>query len=166
MKRLAALTAIILFATTALADQAVIGRASVVDGDTIDIRGERIRFNGIDAPESWQRCTDGQVRAYRCGSAAAKALDAFLAQSRPTRCEFIERDRYGRFVGDCFRQDGENVSKWLVTNGHALDWPRYSKGAYASTQKAAQRRRLGMWQGSFVLPCVARAERMKRKTSC
>jgi endonuclease YncB( thermonuclease family) len=30
----------------------------VVDGDTIEIHGERIRFNGIDAPESWQRYTD------------------------------------------------------------------------------------------------------------
>lgn len=142
--------------TVAIADGLITGRASVVDGDTIDIRGERIRLDGIDAPESWQRCDDARGRSYPCGRAAAAALDAFLAAARPTRCEYVQRDRYGRFVATCFRADGADVNRWLVRQGHALDWPRYSRGKYADAQRQAQRARTGMWQGKFVEPWEAR----------
>jgi succinoglycan biosynthesis protein ExoI len=87
-----------LLASTAFAQSPVVGRASVIDGDTIEIADEKIRFNGIDAPESWQTCIDRAGAEYRCGKTAADALDAYLAQSRPTRCEFADRDRCGRFV--------------------------------------------------------------------
>lgn len=109
------------------AEPTLLGRASVIDGDTIEIRGERVRLNGIDAPESAQLCTDAQRKAYRCGAAAAQTLEKFLAVSRPTRCKFIERDRYGRFVGDCYRADGTSVAELLVLSVWAFDWPRYSK---------------------------------------
>ena len=59
----------------ALADPLIVGRASVVDGDTIDIDGVRIRFSGIDAPESWQKCTNAAGMAYSCGRAAAATLE-------------------------------------------------------------------------------------------
>lgn len=147
--------------STAAADDTIVGRASVIDGDTIEIHGERIRFNGIDAPESWQLCQDSAGNDYRCGKVAATALDDFLSRSRPTRCDFIERDRYGRFVGNCFRADGKSVASWLVRNGHALDWPRYSKRAYASDQAHAERYRLGVWRGEFIRPWDARAARRK-----
>ena len=39
---------------SAASAEPITGRASVIDGDTIEIAGERIRFNGIDAPESSQ----------------------------------------------------------------------------------------------------------------
>ncbi|WP_246726396.1 thermonuclease family protein [Rhizobium leguminosarum] len=74
------------------ADQ-LIGRASVIDGDTIEIAGQRIRLNGIDAPESWQACRDAAGRPYRCGKDAAFALDEFLSKSRPIRCVGHGKDR-------------------------------------------------------------------------
>lgn len=154
----------LILASPAMA-QTVEGRASVIDGDTIDISGERIRFNGVDAPESWQRCTaDG--KEYRCGKEAAFALDEWLAASRPTRCEFVERDRYGRMVANCFRTDGASVADWLVRNGWALDWPRYSDGEFADAQSEARGARRGVWRGTFEQPCEARAKRAKRKASC
>lgn len=163
-KVLVVLAIAFLFGTVSDAlSEPVVGRASVIDADTIEIHGERIRFNGIDAPETWQLCQDRSGKDYRCGQVAATALDDFLSRSRPTRGQFIERDRYGRFVGNCFRADGENVAAWLVRNGHALDWPRYSKKAYASDQADAERNRLGMWQGLFMPPWEARAERRKPK---
>lgn len=130
----------------------VIGRASVIDGDTIDIHGERIRLNGIDAPESRQLCKKQDGTDYRCGQVAANALSEFLAASRPTKCEFVNRDRYGRFVGNCFRADGKSVAAWMTRNGYAFDWPRYSKGAFALDQEAAKQDRAGMWSGTFVFP--------------
>ena len=130
----------------------IIGRASVIDGDTVEILGERIRFNGVDAPESSQGCEDGAGNHYRCGAISAHELSRFLAQSSPARCEFVIRDRYGRFVGNCFRADGRSVASWLVRNGYALDWPRYSGGKYSAEQRAAQAEKRGIWQGAFEKP--------------
>ena len=60
-----------LLATPALAD--VAGVASVIDGDTIEVHGQRIRLHGIDAPESRQLCRlDGQP--WQCGKDAANIL--------------------------------------------------------------------------------------------
>lgn len=125
------------------------GRATIIDGDTIDIAGTRVRLNGIDAPESAQLCQNAAGKNYRCGQSAAKALDAWLAQSRPVTCTFVEWDRYGRFVGDCYRSDGAAVATWLVGAGHAMDWQQHSGGAYASYQKDARLGRRGIWQGEF-----------------
>lgn len=141
-----------IFVTPALAAESLIGHASVIDGDTIVIHGERIRFNGIDAPESNQLCQVPDGTPWRCGQKSALALDSWLSESRPTRCEFVERDRYGRFVGECFRADGEDVQAWMVLNGWALDWPRYSNGAYASAQNRAEKSSSGIWRGSFIVP--------------
>ena len=60
------------------------GRATVIDGDTIEVRGERIRLDAIDAPESGQTCeVDGQP--WRCGQQAALALaDKLTANAKWT----------------------------------------------------------------------------------
>ena len=67
--------ALCLIATPALAD--VTGIASVIDGDTLEIHGQRIRLHGIDAPESHQLCRlDGEP--WQCGKNATNALTAAL----------------------------------------------------------------------------------------
>jgi endonuclease YncB( thermonuclease family) len=137
--------------------KAISGRASVVDGDTVEIAGTRVRFNGIDAPESSQVCRNASGKDYRCGQSAANALDAWLAQSRPLRCEFVEWDAYGRFVGDCSRADGKSVAAWLVSSGHAMDWPRHSSGVYTRLQAEARSAQRGIWQGEFQPPWEWRA---------
>ena len=145
-------------------DHTLIGRASVTDGDTIEIHGERIRFNGIDAPESAQTCNDRNGKAFRCGAQAAEALAGFLAQASPTKCDFVERDQYGRFVGDCYRVDGTSVQLWLVGSGWAMDWPRYSGGAYAKREQAAKAARLGIWAGTVQPPWEWRADQRQQQT--
>lgn len=128
------------------------GVASVIDGDTIEIHGQRVRFNGIDAPESRQLCRDANGAEYPCGRRSAEALDAFLAASRPLECTFVRWDRYHRFVGDCRRADGAGVAAWMVEHGQALDWPRYSQGTYAGQQAQAQASKIGLGPGRFRHP--------------
>lgn len=166
-KRIAPIiAAFLLCPAPASSSDRIVGRASVIDGDTIEVAGKRVRLRGVDAPESWQDCSDGDGGTYRCGKMAANALDRFLAASRPIRCDVIERDRYQRFVGVCFRADGREVNHWLVESGHALDWARYSHGAYADAEKAARSSGIGIWRGDFQQPCEVRAERFGHGPSC
>ncbi|MDP9572384.1 UNVERIFIED_ORG: endonuclease YncB(thermonuclease family) [Agrobacterium larrymoorei] len=148
---------LLFFAATAATASSgeITGRASVIDGDTIEIAGTRIRFDGIDAPESRQTCANPSGKPYRCGQASAAALDKFLSQSRPTTCTATGKS-YDRVVGHCVRADGADVNAWMVRNGHAIDWPKYSGGRYGAIQAEAQAERRGIWSGSFQRPCVVR----------
>jgi len=165
--RIVLLAALAISTTASAGDLAdLTGRASVIDGDTIEIQGQRIRLNGIDAPESWQTCKDAAGKTYRCGKDAAFALADFLNASQPISCLAVSMDRYRRTVADCFRSDRGPVNGWLVRQGWAVDWVRYSKGEYASEQAEARSARRGIWQGDFQKPCEARAKRSKRSPSC
>lgn len=75
--------ALCLLATPSLAD--VAGTASVIDGDTIEVHGQRIRLHGIDAPESRQLCRQ-EGNPWQCGKVAANALATKIAR-RPMTCE-------------------------------------------------------------------------------
>src|SRR6201998_1189362 len=126
-RRTAALLMWLSLWSPALADD-LIGQASVIDGDTIEIHGTRIRLWGIDAPESTQLCRDEDSLQYRCGAKAANDLDAFIA-GRPVNCLQISLDRYGRTVATC-SVGGTDLGDWLVRNGLAPDWPQYSQRKY------------------------------------
>jgi endonuclease YncB( thermonuclease family) len=127
-----------------------IGRATAVDGDTIELHGERIRLFGIDAPEARQSCARANGEPYRCGQVAAFALADRIAD-KTVRCDPRERDRHGRAVATC-HVDEMDVAEWMVAQGLALDWPRYSGGRYAAAQAVARGQKRGMWQGMFQPP--------------
>jgi len=99
------------------------GRASIIDGDTIEIHGQHIRLFGIDALESRQLCEAGGYE-YRCGQLAALALADEIGQ-RTVACEPRDTDRYGRVVAVC-RAGGEDLGAWLVSEGWALAYRHYS----------------------------------------
>jgi Staphylococcal nuclease homologue len=94
------------------------GQASIIDGDTLEIHGTRIRLWGVDAPESSQLCRGEDSLQYRCGAKAANELDAFIA-GRPVSCVPISLDQYGRTVATC-SVGGVDLGEWLVRNGLAL----------------------------------------------
>lgn len=121
---------------------------TVIDGDTLEIHGERIRLDDIDATESWQLCY--APTAYRCGQEAAFALADWIGR-RTVTCAEQSRDRYKRVVARC-NVGGVDVAAWLVESGHALDLPRYSKGEYAHHQDRARVAKRGIWRGHFQLP--------------
>jgi endonuclease YncB( thermonuclease family) len=141
-------------APPALADN-LAGPAGIIDGDTLDISGTRIRLWGVDAPESNQSCRGDDSIQYACGTEAAKKLEAFLHQ-RPIDCAPVSLDQYGQTFAVC-SVDGVDIADWLVRNGFALDWPQYSKGKYDRAQRDAEHAGRGIWQGSYVEPWLFRA---------
>lgn len=124
------------------------GRASVIDGDTLEIHGTRIRLHGIDAPEGEQTC-QMRDKTVRCGQQAAFAL-ADKVGSRAITCEGGERDRYGRLIAVC-RLRGQDLNAWMVTQGWALAY-RYYSSDYVGQEARASARKRGLWQGEFVAP--------------
>jgi endonuclease YncB( thermonuclease family) len=105
-----------LYASPAFANN-LTGQASIIDGDTLEVHGTRIRLWGIDAPESNQLCRGADSNQYRCGAKAANELDAFIAR-RPVDCLPVSLDVYGRTVATC-SMDGVDLADWLVRNGLA-----------------------------------------------
>lgn len=130
------------------------GIPSVVDGDTLDLRGTRFRLHGVDAPESSQTCLKG-AQVYRCGQQVALALADHIGKRNVT-CEEGDRDRYGRVVAVCrMTATGEDLNRWLVRQGLAVAYTAYSRD-YAGDEVYAKQGRLGLWAGSFVRPEVYR----------
>jgi endonuclease YncB( thermonuclease family) len=126
------------------------GQASVIDGDTIEVHGTRIRLFGIDAPESDQTCQDDMGKPYRCGQKAANALSEFIGNGTVS-CQPLELDQYGRTVAICL-VGTVDVADWLVRKGLALDYTFFSKGKYKVAQNAAERSGDGIWGGNWIEP--------------
>jgi endonuclease YncB( thermonuclease family) len=136
---------------------AIVGVASVVDGDTLEIRGDRIRLYGVDAFESGQRCRDSAGARQRCGRMAAFALDELVRQ-HSVRCVETDRDRWGRIIARCATTRTPDLSAALVEQGWALAFTRYSQ-RYVPQEAAARAQRRGAWAGSFDAPADWRAGR-------
>jgi len=134
----------------------IAGFARVIDGDTIDLSGKRIRLYGIDAPESAQSCVIAE-QPYRCGEKATRALYD-LVRDRTVLCEPTGLDRYQRTIARC-KIEGSNVdiNAWMVRKGFAVAYRRYSY-AYITDELGARIAQRGLWAGTFQMPWDYRAE--------
>jgi endonuclease YncB( thermonuclease family) len=143
--------------TEAAADPEVIsGPAAVIDGDTFTIGDTVIRLFDVDAPELAQTCEGGPSRMRPCGTYVADALAVRLA-GREIRCEVAKLDQYDRRVARC-EADGEELSRWLVANGLAMVFRRYSD-RFTEEEDGARAERVGLWQTDFEPPWDYRAKR-------
>lgn len=120
------------------------GRATVIDGDTLEIAGERVRMEGIDAPESDQTCGGGWFGEWKCGRAATDQL-RWLVGGRRVDCEAAGRDKYGRVLGWC-SVDGRDINAEMVRTGHAWAFVKYSI-RYQAIEADARRAKVGIWKG-------------------
>ena len=126
------------------------GEARAVDGDTLDLAGQRVRLFGVDAPEKRQTCEDEDRQTYACGREAQRAL-AWLIRHSEVTCETEKkRDIYRRVLATCW-VDGIDIGEWMVRRGHALAYIAYSR-KYLNDQVRAETLQIGVWRGTFVAP--------------
>lgn len=141
------------------------GPVRIIDGDTLDLAGQRIRLYGIDAPERDQACTV-QTKEYPCGVMATAELTK-LTLGQDVRCDGREHDRYGRLIAVCYVGKQE-LNATLVRNGWAFAYLQYSS-AYVGAEEEARKAQRGVWQGRFVPPWEwrrgVRLAQSKQKTS-
>lgn len=148
MRYAAPVVGLALLSTPATAEP-IVGRASVIDGDTLDIRGQRFRLQGVDTPESAQLCQDAKGKNYRCGQRAALALADKIGAGN-VACDPIETDKYKRTVAIC-RLGPLDLNGWLVEQGHGIAYRKYST-AYVAQEAAAKAAKRGLWAGTFTPP--------------
>jgi endonuclease YncB( thermonuclease family) len=127
----------------------VSGVPKIRDADSIQIGTSRIRLEGIDAPSVDQLCLNTTGERWTCGAAARDELVKHV-ESKSWTCHSTRTDRRGRLIARC-QVDGEDIQKWLVTNGWALAYARQSHD-YEADQTAAREAKAGMWQGAFIAP--------------
>ena len=141
---------LLLFIGVAHAKNAV----KVIDGDTIHIGSKKYRFSGIDTPEMKQTCKkDNQI--VMCGVIAKNALVKKINKQQ-VNCKEKEIDRYKRIVAECF-VNNESLSKYLVRNGHAVAYRKYSM-KFVEDEDYAKQNKLGLWSMSFDYPWDYRAK--------
>ena len=120
----------------------------VVDGDTIVLNGEKIRFSGIDAPELKQTCMKGDQKIF-CGMFVKMLLIKKIDNKTP-QCISEGKDFYKRILAECFI-NGESLSAFLVRSGYAFAYRKYSK-KFVADEKFAKKNKLGMWSMKFEFP--------------
>ncbi len=119
------------------------GEARVIDGDTIDIAGTRVRLEGIDAPETGQTCARRFfLGTWRCGLVASQMLSGMVA-GREVACESHGNDKYGRMLGICYA-DGADVNERMVRAGLAWAFIKYSS-TYVEAEREARAARRGIF---------------------
>ena len=149
-----------LILTTNIIAEEIIGVPRIVDGDTIHIKEYKIRLEGIDAPEMRQKCKKEKLKIssfigfifykeYNCGEVSKEKLESKVDRSK-IKCISSSKDRYERYLAKCFK-DKINLNQWMVRNGHAVAYRRYSK-EYIPDEDFAKENKLGLWQGKFLSP--------------
>ena len=120
----------------------------VVDGDTIVLNGEKIRFSGIDTPELKQTCMNGDQKIF-CGKNAKMLLIKKIGTKTP-ECISEGKDAYKRTLAECF-VNGESLSAFLVRSGYAFAYRKYSD-KFIKDEEFAEENKLGMWAMTFQYP--------------
>ena len=132
------------FTCTVHADQ-----LTVTDGDTVRIGEERIRFNGIDAPELKQTCLYQKIE-FNCGEFSKDLLIEKIGKQEVS-CFRESKDQYGRTLAECF-VGKESLSSYLVREGYAFAYRKYSE-KFIADEEYAQSKGNGMWSMEFLFPC-------------
>lgn len=123
----------------------------VVDGDSLEIDGRRVRLIDIDAPEYKQYCFDANGEKYYCGKISRKYLEDILKKANyDVYCDVQGIDTYKRELAECF-VEGKNINLLMIRAGWAVAY-RAEKKEYWDAEKKARKQKKGVWQGKFLRP--------------
>jgi endonuclease YncB( thermonuclease family) len=138
----------VMFAAPVAANQ-VTGPARAVDPTVIEVDGQRVMLFGIDSVIRKQTCTIGG-KIWQCWPVALRSLEILLDQG-PVTCETVgEPDVYSRLLARC-NINAESLNEQLVRTGWAV--ARRSETAdYVAAEAEAKEKKLGLWQGEFMMP--------------
>ena len=120
----------------------------IIDGDTIHLNGEKIRFSGIDTPELKQTCKKNS-EIINCGVEAKKILINKIGKNK-VKCINEGKDQYKRILAECFI-DNLSLSSFLVRQGYAFAYRKYSK-KFVEDEDYARLNKFGMWSMDFEYP--------------
>jgi len=120
----------------------------IIDGDTIHLNKEKIRFTGIDTPELKQTCNKNNEIIY-CGIEARQLLIDKIGKNQ-VYCIREGKDQYNRTLAECFIKD-LSLSKFLVREGYAFAYRKYSK-KFINDENYARKKSIGMWSMKFEYP--------------
>ena len=150
---------LLLLLSNSIAEE-ISGIPEVVDGDTIHIDNYKFRLEGIDAPEMRQQCKKESLKIsffigftfykdYSCGIVSKEKLITKI-DTTEIKCISSSKDRYKRYIATCYKGK-TNLNQWMVRNGFAIAYRRYSK-AYVPDEEFAKENKLGLWKGKFMEP--------------
>ena len=120
----------------------------IIDGDTIHLNNEKIRFTGIDTPELKQTCKKNSEIIY-CGIEARQLLIDKIGKDKVI-CVREGKDQYKRTLAECFVND-LSLSRFLVREGYAFAYIKYSK-KFINDEDFARKNNIGMWSMKFEYP--------------
>ena len=120
----------------------------IIDGDTIHLNNEKIRFTGIDTPELKQTCKKNSEIIY-CGIEARQLLIDKIGKDKVI-CVREGKDKYKRTLAECFVND-LSLSRFLVREGYAFAYRKYSK-KFINDEDFAKKNNMGMWSMNFEYP--------------
>ena len=135
----------------------------VIDGDSIHLNGEKIRFSGIDTPESYyrgkrQKCVFNKIEVF-CGYWSKIVLIEKIGNNKVHCIKEDKPDQYNRILAECF-VNNESLSKYLVRSGFAFAYRKYSK-KFVEDEEYAKANKLGLWQTEFEFPWDFRKSQKK-----
>ena len=138
----------ILYNSSIFAQEIILGKAKIVDGDTIHIKNNKIRLYGIDAPEKNQICIKNNLE-WSCGIKATLAINNII-NNKEVMCKILDIDQYKRYIAECF-VNNININKQMIREGWALAYRFYSK-KYVKDEIYAKKNMNGIWKSKFQNP--------------
>lgn len=133
----------------------ITGRPRVIDADTIEVAGQRIRLGGIDAPEMAETCRAPDGRSWRCGRWATQEAERLL-NGQTLRCQDLGERTHNRIVGRCYLGE-KDIAVLLIEAGAARTCLRFAReqgqdAIYLAAEVRAQRARVGIFSGALNPP--------------